>query len=56
MREYVHTNVYNYNNNYNYYHSLVAVYMDYCLCVGKFQMQVLTGCGHAVHEDVPDKV
>lgn len=23
---------------------------------GKFQMQVLPGCGHAVHEDVPDKV
>ena len=53
MREYVHTNVYNY---YNYYHSLVAVYMDFYLCVGKFQMQILTGCGHAVHEDVPDKV
>ena len=43
-----------YNNN--YYHLLVAVYMDYYLCVGKFQMQILTGCGHAVHEDVPDKV
>ena len=24
--------------------------------IGKFQMQVLSGCGHAVHEDVPDKV
>ena len=24
--------------------------------VGKFQMQVLPQCGHAVHEDVPDKV
>jgi protein phosphatase methylesterase 1 len=23
---------------------------------GKFQMQVLSGCGHAVHEDVPDQV
>ena len=23
---------------------------------GKFQMQVLSGCGHAVHEDAPDKV
>ncbi|KAI0234780.1 Protein phosphatase methylesterase 1 [Lamellibrachia satsuma] len=23
---------------------------------GKFQMQVLPQCGHAVHEDVPDKV
>lgn len=23
---------------------------------GKFQMQVLPACGHAVHEDVPDKV
>ena len=24
--------------------------------IGKFQMQVLSGCGHAVHEDVPEKV
>lgn len=24
--------------------------------LGKFQMQVLPQCGHAVHEDVPDKV
>lgn len=24
--------------------------------LGKFQMQVLPACGHAVHEDVPDKV
>lgn len=24
--------------------------------IGKFQMQVLPACGHAVHEDVPDKV
>lgn len=23
---------------------------------GKFQMQVLPQCGHAVHEDAPDKV
>ena len=23
---------------------------------GKFQMQVLPQCGHAVHEDVPEKV
>ena len=23
---------------------------------GKFQMQVMSGCGHSVHEDVPDKV
>lgn len=23
---------------------------------GKFQMQVLSGCGHSVHEDLPDKV
>ena len=23
---------------------------------GKFQMQVLPQCGHAVHEDVPDRV
>lgn len=27
-----------------------------CKNVGKFQMQVLPACGHAVHEDVPDKV
>lgn len=43
------------------------VYVIYCfffifylifLCgnIGKFQMQVLPACGHAVHEDVPDKV
>ena len=24
--------------------------------LGKFQMEVLSGCGHAVHEDLPDKV
>ena len=24
--------------------------------IGKFQMQVLSGCGHSVHEDAPDKV
>lgn len=24
--------------------------------LGKFQMQVLSGCGHLVHEDVPEKV
>ena len=24
--------------------------------IGKFQMQVLPQCGHAVHEDVPDRV
>ncbi len=24
--------------------------------VGKFMMQVLPPCGHAVHEDIPDKV
>ena len=28
----------------------------YATIVGKFQMQVLSGCGHAVHEDVPGKV
>ena len=26
------------------------------VCVGKFQMTVLSGCGHTVHEDTPDKV
>lgn len=26
------------------------------LLKGKFQMQVLPQCGHAVHEDAPDKV
>lgn len=26
------------------------------LCAGKFQMQVLSHCGHTVHEDTPDKV
>jgi hypothetical protein len=29
---------------------------SYISCAGKFQMQVLPQCGHAVHEDVPDKV
>lgn len=24
--------------------------------VGKFQLQVMSGCGHMVHEDNPDKV
>lgn len=28
----------------------------YCLLTGKFQMQVLPQCGHAVHEDAPEKV
>ena len=27
----------------------------YCV-VGKFQLQVMSGCGHMVHEDNPDKV
>lgn len=27
-----------------------------CLLTGKFQMQVLPQCGHAVHEDAPEKV
>jgi len=26
------------------------------LHVGKFQLQVMSGCGHMVHEDCPDKV
>ena len=26
------------------------------LRAGKFQMQVLPQCGHAVHEDIPDRV
>lgn len=26
------------------------------LTTGKFQMQVLPQCGHAVHEDAPEKV
>ena len=29
---------------------------NFYFIVGKFQMQVLPQCGHAVHEDVPDKV
>lgn len=33
---------------------------DELICVhqiaGKFQLQVLPQCGHAVHEDVPEKV
>ena len=24
--------------------------------LGKFQLQVMSGCGHMVHEDNPDKV
>lgn len=36
---------------------LVCVYLlCFIICQGKFQMQVLPQCGHAVHEDVPDKV
>lgn len=32
-------------------------YLHICISyAGKFQMQVLPQCGHAVHEDVPDKV
>lgn len=27
-----------------------------CVLTGKFQMQVLPQCGHAVHEDAPEKV
>ena len=27
-----------------------------CFSLGKFQMQVLPQCGHAVHEDAPDRV
>ena len=23
---------------------------------GKFELNVMSGCGHVVHEDVPDKV
>ena len=26
------------------------------LCLGQFQLQVLSRCGHSVHEDAPDKV
>ena len=26
------------------------------LPIGKFQLQVLAGCGHSIHEDLPDKV
>ncbi len=26
------------------------------IIIGKFQMQVLPQCGHAVHEDAPEKV
>ncbi len=29
---------------------------SHCLSPGKFQMQVLPQCGHAVHEDAPEKV
>lgn len=32
------------------------MYKNYIFVPGKFQMQVLPACGHAVHEDVPDKV
>ena len=28
----------------------------YFLPTGKFEMQVMSGCGHSVHEDAPDKV
>lgn len=30
--------------------------MYFFLFLGKFQMQVLPRCGHAIHEDLPDKV
>lgn len=41
-----------------YSYTYVRVYKnDYVfVLLGKFQMQVLPACGHAVHEDVPDKV
>jgi hypothetical protein len=40
-----------------YLSSLEHKYLHVCiLFAGKFQMQVLPQCGHAVHEDVPDKV
>ncbi len=31
-------------------------HQDHFFPAGKFQMQVLPQCGHAVHEDSPDKV
>ena len=30
--------------------------MHFLFYVGKFQMQVFSGCGHTVHEDAPNKV
>lgn len=36
--------------------SLIELFSIFLLKKGKFQMQVLPQCGHAVHEDVPDKV
>lgn len=33
----------------------IFVFFFFCK-IGKFQMQVLSGCGHSVHEDAPDKV
>ncbi len=37
---------------------MLDLIMIYLLCrfIGKFQMEVLPQCGHAVHEDVPDRV
>ena len=35
---------------------IASVYLIIVVITGKFQMQVLPQCGHAVHEDVPDRV
>ena len=36
---------------------LESTYLSLVLSLpGKFQMQILSGCGHSVHEDAPDKV
>ena len=39
-----------------YVTALLHTYMYFGLFAGKFELNVMSGCGHVVHEDVPDKV
>ena len=36
--------------------ALLQSYLCSGLSAGKFELQVISGCGHVVQEDVPDKV
>ncbi len=35
---------------------VIIIIIIIIIIIGKFQMQVLPQCGHAVHEDAPEKV